>query len=383
MSLTKKNKQHRYKVIRKTTFIGVLTNIFLAIAQLLGGFFANSQALLADGLHTTSDLASDFIVLFAAKIASKDADEDHHYGHGRFETLATVILGIILTLVAVGIAMAAIDRFFFSTQVQTTPTSIALVFATLAILGKEGLYHYTVLKAKQINSDLLKANAWHHRSDAVSSVMVFVGLLGAVVFQIAWLDTLAALLVAVMIFVMGIKLVINSVNELLDSAVDIQTVNTMRVVINQVAGVHSLHMLRTRMSAGRIYADVHIQVNAYISVSEGHLIADQVIDSLSQQFAEMEDITVHIDPEDDEISSSNAKLASRTEIEAKIQPLLEQFQLAEHFVKMQLHYLDACIEVEIFVKNEMLDKQNQMEPFSQACKKIANIKSIHVYQYIA
>jgi hypothetical protein len=185
-----------------------------------------------------------------------------------------------------------------------------------------------------------------------------------------------------MIFVMGIKLVINSVNELLDSAVDIQTVNTMRVAIIQLEGVHSLHMLRTRMSAGRTYADVHIQVDSYISVSEGHLIADRVIDCLSQQFSEMEDITVHIDPEDDEVSRTNTNLANRSELEAVIQPLLVQFQLAEFFVKMQLHYLEHTIEIEIFVKNEKLDAKTQIEPFCQACKKIANVGFVRLYQEV-
>jgi len=382
MALEKEDKQQRYQIIRKTTLVGALVNIVLATLQLVGGFFAHSQALLADGLHTLSDLASDFIVLFAAKIASKGADEDHHYGHGRFETLATVILGLILSLVAVGIASTAIDRFFFSTQVQVIPETIALVFAALAILSKEGLYHYTVLKARQINSDLLKANAWHHRSDAISSIMVFVGLLGAIVFQIAWLDALAALLVSIMIFVMGIKLVINSVNELLDSAVDTQTVNTMRIAIIQLEGVNSVHMLRTRMLAGRIYADVHIQVDSYISVSEGHLIADRVIDCLSEQFSEMEDITVHIDPEDDEASSANTHLASRKNIEAEIQILLEKFHLIDSFVKMQLHYLDAHIEIEVFVNNEKLNAKTQIEPFYQACKAITNVSAIHLHQQL-
>jgi len=380
MAGIKEDKQQRYEVIRKTTLVGALVNIILAIAQLLGGFLANSQALIADGLHTLSDLASDFIVLFAAKIASKGADEDHHYGHGRFETLATVILGIILTLVAVGIATSAIDRFFFSSDILVIPETIALIFAALAIISKEGLYHYTVAKAKQINSDLLKANAWHHRSDAISSIMVFVSLLGAIVFQIAWLDILAAILVAIMIFVMGIKLVINSVSELLDSAVDVQTVNTMRLVIIQVEGVTSLHMLRTRMLAGRIYADVHIQVDSYISVSEGHLIADRVIDHLSEQFSEMEDITVHIDPEDDEISNANTHLANRSGIEKQVYPLLEQCHLMDNFVKMQLHYLEHCIEIEIFLNNEKLDTKAQITMFYQACKKITHVNSVNLHQ---
>ena len=384
MSLSKIDKQRRYRITRKTTFVGVWINLFLAISQLLGGIFANSQALLADGLHTFSDLAGDFIVLFAAKIASKEADDDHHYGHGRFETLATVILGLILIMVAIGIATKAMSYFFFSaTEAHIIPSNIALIFAALAIVSKEGLYHYTVAQAKRINSDLLKANAWHHRSDAMSSIMVFVGVLGAIVLQLPWLDSAAAILVAIMISVMGVNLVLNSVNELLDSAIDVETVQILRELIINSEGVKNLHMLRTRRLGGRIYADVHIQVSSYISVSEGHLIAEKVMEQLAQQFEQMEDITVHIDPEDDEVLSSCSSLASRSQLQAQIEPLLTQFQLNECFIRMQLHYLDEAIEIDIFLKGDNLSENRlQLRRFCQAGEKIKDVSSVSLHQQL-
>ncbi|MCL4157313.1 UNVERIFIED_CONTAM: hypothetical protein GTU68_000964, partial [Idotea baltica] len=195
-------KQERYKATRKVTLTGAIVNALLAVAQLLGGFFAQSQALIADGVHTLSDLASDFVVLFAAKAASKDADEDHPYGHGRFETVATVILGIALGSVAIGIAMSAIGRLM-NPEKLLQPQPIALLFVALAIISKEGLYHYTMSVANRVDSKLLKANAWHHRSDALSSVLVAIGVAGSVFLEIPWLDAAAAILVAILIFYMG------------------------------------------------------------------------------------------------------------------------------------------------------------------------------------
>lgn len=380
MKAKKYSKQERYQVTKRVTLVGVLVNIFLAMAQLLGGFLAHSQALVADGIHTLSDLASDFIVLISAKIASKEADEDHPYGHGRFETLGTVILGLILTGVAIGIVMGAIDRLFFSTTTYL-PATIGLVFAALAVISKEGLYQYTTYKAKQIDSELLKANAWHHRSDAFSSIVVFFGIAGAILLEVKWLDSLAAIIVAIMIFIMGIKLVIKSVSELLDTAVSPEKIEKIRVLIDSFDAVENIHMLRTRMLGGRIFADVHIQVASHISVSEGHLITECVINQLSEKFPEMEDITIHIDPEDDEVVRPSANLATRSELESKVQPLLKKFDLEANFLKMLLHYLDGRIEIEIFLQKGEYDTEN-ITAFIHACQAIEDVSLVEVYQKV-
>ena len=180
----------RYKETVKVTIIGAIVNVLLALAQLAGGFFSQSQALIADGIHTLSDLASDFVVLFAAKLASKDADEDHPYGHGRIETVATIILGLSLSSIGVGIALDSFGRLAHP-ELLLNPSIWGLLFAGLAIVSKETLFHYTMRTAKRINSPMLKANAWHHRSDAISSVVVLAGIAGAVFLHIQWLDAAA------------------------------------------------------------------------------------------------------------------------------------------------------------------------------------------------
>ena len=197
----------------------MVVNIGLSLVQLIGGTFTHSQALIADGVHTLSDLASDVVVLVAAKLASKDADDDHPYGHGRFETIATVILGLALAGVAVGIAINAIGRIM-NPERLLQPEPLALIFAALAIVSKEGLYQYTMVVANRLNSKMLKANAWHHRSDAISSLLVAIGVAGSVFLEIPWLDAAAAVVVAVMIFYMGARLILDSTMELVDTALD-------------------------------------------------------------------------------------------------------------------------------------------------------------------
>ena len=178
---------YRYQATRKVTLVGAAVNVVLAIAQIVGGLIAQSQALVADGFHTLSDLVTDFVVLIAAKMASKDADEDHPYGHERIETIATVILGIALGAVAIGIALDAVNRLQ-NPEKLLQPGILAIVLAAFGILCKEGLYQYTYKVGNDINSSLLKANAAHHRSDAISSVMVAIGVTASVVFSIPWLS---------------------------------------------------------------------------------------------------------------------------------------------------------------------------------------------------
>ncbi|MGV6808789.1 MAG: cation diffusion facilitator family transporter [bacterium] len=343
------DKQRRYQATKQVTTISIVSNCLLAIAQVLGGLLTHSQALIADGIHTLSDLFSDFIVLIAAKFASQDADETHPYGHGRFETVATVVLGLILVGTAIGIFLDAVHRLLHPERLLQ-PSALSLIFAGLAIFTKEALYRYTFWVANRINSDLLRANAWHHRSDALSSLIVLIGIFGAVLFNLAWLDAVAAIVVSFFILKMGIKLARRSVEELVDSAVDPATVNAINSYLMQCDGVNHVHDLRTRKMAGRIVADVHLQVNPLLSVSEGHAIAERTCQQLKTQFNDLEDITIHIDPEDDEIAIESARLPSREQFEKTLQPLLQKFALQQTIVDYQLHYLEGQLSIDFIIQ---------------------------------
>ena len=370
------NNQARYEATRNVTLVGLFINIFLSIAQIIGGLLTQSQALISDGIHTLSDLASDIVVLIAAKVASKDADEDHPYGHGRFETLATIILGLALVSVAIGIAMNAWQRIS-NPETLLQPKPLALLFASLAIISKEGLYHYTMKIANKFDSKMLKANAWHHRSDAISSVIVVIGIIGSVYFKIPWLDAAAAILVSVMIFYMGIRLILDSTMELVDTALESEKTEEIRQFISQIEGIEELHMLRTRKMGTNVLADVHLQVNAYLSVSEGHYIAEKVIHKLRHQFPEMHDITVHIDPEDDETASPSKDLPSRQEVMAEIYPVIKQTGIADDITNIVLHYIDGKIEIEVILNK--LHDEDHLNKLKTACNTCKSIRSVRTY----
>ena len=371
------NKQ-RYVATRNATLIGAVTNLVLAFAQLFGGVFTHSQALLADGAHTLSDLATDFIVLIAAKLASKDADEDHPYGHGRYETVATIVLGIILGLVAIGIAYDAIIRITNPEQLLE-PELLGVLFACLAIVAKEALFRYTKQIANKINSPLLHANAWHHRSDAISSLVVLVGIAGTVLLEVKWLDALAALIVAVMIFIMAVNMLTENIAELVDTAIAPEKVKQIQYYIADLDGVNNVHMLRTRQMAGRILADVHIQVDPYISVSEGHHIAENVMQALSEKFPELQDVTVHIDPEDDENANPCQHLPSRNTVVAQLQlhDEISRIGLSEQD-SLQLHYLDGHIHLEIYLHKPQ--PAVYINALKKACENNVDIGTVNVYQ---
>lgn len=369
----------RYQETKKVTLVGSGVNLLLSAAQLGGGMLTHSQALIADGLHTLSDLASDFVVLFAAKMASQDADEEHPYGHGRIETVATIILGLLLSLVAVGIASDALRRLL-KPELLFQPEPLGLFFAALAIISKETLFQYTKRVARKINSQMLHANAWHHRSDAISSLVVLIGIGGAVFLQIEWLDAVAAIIVAVMIVIMGLQMIKESVLELVDTGLAPERVREIHEYIAGLGGVKNVHMLRTRRMGGVALADVHVQVGSRISVSEGHHIAERVTHSLRNEFDELEDITVHIDPEDDESSSPSRKLPPRHKVLEKLQPRLSELEITDA-ENITLHYLDGEITLSVTTDHELDD--NKIKAIKESCLQGGEVHHVEIYQRIA
>ncbi len=347
-------KSKRYYTVRQVTIVSLITNAGLGIIKTVFGYLGNSHAVFADGLHSFSDLLSDFLVLFAAKFGGQAADHDHPYGHRRIETAATVAVALLVLATGVGILLDAADELIKGSQ-HIRPHNYVLWIALLSIVANECLFRYTVHIGNQLNSNLLRANAWHSRSDALSSVVVLLGVIGALV-GILWLDNLAAIGVGVLIIKMGWDLGWSSVRELVDTGLDLKTINNIKVVINNVPGVRALHCLRTRSMAGDIYIDVHIQVDSTLSVSEGHYISHQVHHQLSNALDNITDVTVHVDPEDDGIAILCEHLPTRNALIPQLQSCWASLPNASAINHIQLHYLEGYIDVDVFFSDKIINK---------------------------
>lgn len=347
------NSSHLHKAdgpadAQKAIRTGAGVNLVLSIVKIIAGIAGNSAALLADGIHSLSDLASDALVLAAVHHGARPADETHPYGHQRIETVATVMLGVILVAVAVGIAWDAIDRVMQVGSLLTPPQAWTIVVICLALASKEWLYQYTMAVARKIHSRLLEANAWHHRSDAVSSLIVLVGIAGAMA-GIPALDAVAAFIVALMIAHISWALMSSSIRELVDTAVDEEVQQQITTLVSRTDGVISLHMLRTRMMGGKILVDAHIQVHPRLSVSEGHQIAETVEYLLKNRIEQMQDVTIHIDPENDEETSPNSHLPLRTALLQDLSGSWSHIAAAADIEEIKLHYLDGKVEMELLL----------------------------------
>ena len=336
----------RYRASRRVTWTSVALNLVLTVAQVAIGIVGHSQALVADGVHTLSDLITDGMVLFAIQHSVKAADEEHPYGHARIETAVTLVLGIILVAVAAGIAWRAGDRLLFDPSPFTVPSVITLWIALLTLAVKEWLYIYTIRTAARYGSALLRANAWHHRSDAISSLIVFVGIAGAL-YGYGYLDAVAAILVAVFIAKIGVQLGWQALRELIDTGLDSDDREAIRRVIHTVSGVKALHLLRTRRMGGQAYVDVHILVDSHLSVSEGHQISEVVRQRLIQQIAPVTDVMVHIDTEEDEAGDIASGLPLRAEIEKRLARYFADIPQASAIEQTLLHYRKGQVDVEL------------------------------------
>ncbi|MDX1823585.1 MAG: cation diffusion facilitator family transporter [Thiohalomonadales bacterium] len=341
----------------KVTLIGSVIDLLLGVFKILFGVLSQSQALIADGIHSLSDLATDVIVIYAAKHAHTEADEEHPYGHGRFETVATVGLGLALLAVAVGIGIDATLRLFHPDKLLI-PGVAALVVAAISIVSKEAIYHYTMRVARKYKSNMLRANAWHSRSDAISSVVVLVGVAGSMA-GLDYLDAIAAIGVALMIAKIGWDLAWHSIRELVDTALEAERVEAIRQTILEVEGVVSLHVLRTRRMAGEALVDVHIQVAPHISVSEGHYVSETVRARVIKEIEEVADVMVHIDPENDEVTPPNTRLPLRHTLMARLEQQWQDVAAACRIQDVTLHYLESHIQVELKLPLALLGEEPQ------------------------
>ena len=342
----------RYRASRRVALVGMLTNALLVVGQVAVGIVGHSQALVADGMHTLADLSSDLLVLYALKHSAKEADEEHPYGHARFETAVTLVLGVLLLLVGIGIAARAGLRLAGDMPFET-PAVLTLWVSGFTIIAKEGLYRYTLRAAHRFGSDMLKASAWHHRSDAISSIVVFLGIAGSIA-GVEWLDAAAALGVALFIARIGIQLGWPAISELVDTGLDKEQLQHIRRTILGVDGVRALHLLRTRRAGGRALVDVHIIVDEDISVSEGHYISEMVRTRLVNEVDVVADALVHIDPEDDTRPMPTRDLPSRTAVHAQLKTCFKDIDAAQHIERITLHYVGGRLRVELLMPLSVL-----------------------------
>ena len=371
----------RYAIIRRVTLVGAGVDLILALGKIVGGFAAHSQSLVADGVHSLSDLVTDLLVLLAAKLARAKPDAEHPYGHERIETAATVALGVVLILIGAGIAFDAFRRLFHPEELPI-PAWWAMAIAAVSVGFKEAVYHYTMRAAKRFRSKLLEANAWHARSDAASSIVVIIGV-GGTLLGLGYLDAIAAVIVAWMIGRMGFRLARQSVEELIDTGLDPGQVESIRAALMEVDGVRDLHMLRTRQMGPKALVDVHILLDdPKLSVSEGHQISETARAELIRKFHDIEDVTVHIDPEDDEEVAQGRHLGLRGEVEARLRAAWADVPEAGAIRRITLHYLDGRIEVEVELPLEFALDSDSPEPirqrFEQAARKDPDVSGVRI-----
>ena len=339
--------QARHTAVTRTALVGGIANLLLSVMKIGVGLIGHSQSLIADGIHSLSDLATDVLVWIAGRQASRGPDDEHPYGHGRYETMATLVLALLLLAVAIGLGWDAALRLF-SPEDLLRPAWMTLLAALASIGVKEWLYWYTLGYARRVRSDMLRANAWHHRSDAISSIVVLIGI-GGTLAGLPYLDAVAAFVVAIMIARIAWELGFDATRELVDTGLDPERLAAVRETILDVGGVRDLHMLRTRSIGGTVSTDVHVLVDPYISVSEGHLISVKVEQELKTRIEEIEDVTVHIDPEDDDTAPPTMGLPSRRETLARLAAHWANLPELARPRRVQLHYLDGRIEVEVLL----------------------------------
>ncbi|APE32395.1 cation-efflux pump [Halomonas aestuarii] len=334
----------------KVTLIGAFVDFVVGVAKMVAGFMVGSAALVADGIHSFSDILTDIFVLAATHFGRQEADSNHPYGHGRIETLATLWLGSVLIFVAGGIAWASITRLVSGAPIPA-PGLWAIGIAVAALLAKEWIYRYTMSVARRVNSRLLEANAWHSRSDALSTVVVLVGLVAAQ-FGVGWMDAVAAVVVGIMVGQVGGRLLWESSQELIDTALPAEERDAMQREAEEVPGVDGVHDLRTRKLGSDILLDLHIVVPPRVTVSEAHEIGNEVSRRLREAFPNLHDVTFHIDPEDDSGETEHSLrpgLPLREDVEGVLDRVWHGLPIWQARVALDLHYLDNQVDVSLYV----------------------------------
>ncbi|WP_321922945.1 cation diffusion facilitator family transporter [Paraburkholderia guartelaensis] len=332
----------KHEVARRTTWVSVAVNCVLVVLQIVIGVFAHSQALIADGVHSLADIVSDFVVLLANRHSGAKPDADHNYGHSRYETVASLFLGALLIAVGVGMLVRAGTRIMNLGDIPALHVS-ALVVALLVLVSKEGLFRYMLREAQRVRSAMLIANAWHARSDAASSLVVAIGIVGSLA-GVRLLDPIAAAIVGFMVARMGWVFGWDALQDLSDRALDEATAADLRALLMGTPGVLDVHEMRTRKTGDLALVDAHILVDPLISVSEGHYIAETARARLLTD-SRVLDALIHVDPEDDMHVRSVANLPARDDVAKRLRNALAEHDV--HIEGITLHYLSTGLEIQV------------------------------------
>ncbi len=285
------------------TLVGSVVNIILTVFKIFAGVLGRSTAMIADGIHSLSDLLSDIVVIVFVKISAKGRDKDHDYGHGKFETFATLIISLMLIVVAVNLMSGGINKIrqILDGGEVSSPGMIALWAAVASIVLKEILYRYTIIQGRALNSPMMIANAWHHRSDAFSSVGSLLGIAGAIFLgdKFVILDPITGCVISIFILVMAVKMSVPAIKELLDVSLPDDVEEKIEATAKSVKGVVDLHELKTRREGPGIIMEGHLVLDSEISLKEAHDISKKVEESLRKEFGTETQISLHLEPEDD------------------------------------------------------------------------------------
>ena len=370
------------RAAERVTLVGAAVDLIGGLAKVVVGWLVGSTALVADGIHSFSDLLTDALVILATRFGRREADSNRPYGHGRIETLATLWLGSALLFVAGGIAWAGVKQLIVGTPLPT-PGMWGIGVAVVALLSKEWIFRYTLRVARQIDSRLLAANAWHSRSDALSTVVVLIGLVAAE-FGVGWLDTVAAIFVGVMVGWIGGRLLWESSQELVDTALPENERERMRAVAEAVPGVRGVHELRGRSLGRDTVVDLHIVVPARVSVSEGHEIGTEAARRLREAFPAVSDVTFHIDPVED--TEENAPPPRALPLRQELERILEKHWTGhpawDARLALDLHYLDQAVDIALYIRG-LPSKQGLEQAASelrQSAEDLTWLGKLHLWQ---
>ncbi len=352
----------KQEVARKSTLTSIALNVVLTTAQIAVGTIAHSQALVADGVHSLSDLVSDFAVLLANRHSDVQPDADHNYGHSRYETVASLFLGVILIVTGIHMLWNAGNRLMYLENIPAVHFS-ALLIAIIVLFSKEALFRYMLREAQRVRSAMLVANAWHARSDAASSLVVALGIVGNLA-GARWLDPIAAAIVGFMISRMGWTFGWDALQDLSDRALDETAVAQIRTLLITTPGVRDVHDLRTRKMGDSALIDAHILVDPHISVSEGHFIAETARARVLADHHVL-DALIHVDPENDIAHPLMLGLPPRTVVATALETELAHQGLTVETI--ELHYLSTGLEIDLTLATPLCGKaQHKTESTSEA-----------------